>query len=164
MGKLFVLLVAAVALAGCGTDEVARPDACAAVEANPSYSLMLESGSGKTALGTIDFVPHPMHDNVKLMINAEPMMLSFDVIADPCTVDSNGNAVFKLHPPVAADPTQVDLKDGDVWIFSRPPHGPAEIYAIADVTGMFANPVTPGWTGHASAAPPAGEGLGTLFK
>lgn len=166
--KFAVATLAVVPLAACGTDDTPAPqaDACAIVQEVPSYAVMLRGGPGKTALGTIAFGARSGHDNVQVMIDAEPMAQSFDIVADPCTVDARGNAVFNLHPPVAADPTQVDMRDGDRWTFSLPPPGPHAAYAITDTTGAsFANPVTPGWTGEASLPPPPKEGgLGDLLK
>lgn len=157
----------AFALAACASDDTPSPvaNACALVEEHGKLAVMLEGGPGKTALGTIDFDAHGVHDSVQLMINDEPMADPFDIIADPCTVDRNGNAVFNLHPPVAADPSQVDMKDGDKWTFSPMPTVKGEVYAVTDTTGAsFANPVTPGWSGHASLPPPEPEGVDRLLK
>ncbi|HEY3778655.1 MAG TPA: hypothetical protein VGL35_11415 [Rhizomicrobium sp.] len=163
MRKFSVWSLVGVGLAACSVDPTAPPtpalgDACATVLLHPSYSVMLQGGPGKIAIGTIDFAARGIHHNVQLMINSEPITKPFDIVVDPCTVDRSGNAVFSLHPPVPTDPTQVDLKDGDKWTFSLPPPGANQLYAITDTTGMsLGHPVTPGWTGYAKLPPPPGE-------
>ena len=125
---------------------------CAAVASTSNYyTFRLTDGNGNVAAGTIDFTAPDLeiHHNVALSINGGPTQF-FDLVDDPCTNNSSGNAVFNLHPGNGSG--GADLTDGDKWTFAIP--SPLSTFAVSDTTnGSFQNPVTPGWTGSAASAP-----------
>ncbi|HEY6578802.1 MAG TPA: hypothetical protein VIY09_05730 [Rhizomicrobium sp.] len=132
---------------------------CAAVIKNRTYTVSLHS-SGNQAVAHIDFdakayastpqLRGGFHHNVQMSINSGPLQF-FDIVSDPCTNDSNGNAVFNLHPALPTDPTTPDSKDGDKWNFSAPLRGSKAAYSVQDTTAnSFNHPVTRGWSGAAT--------------
>ena len=133
---------------------------CAAVQNfSEIYTFSLQDGQGDRATGTINFLaPAPLpggfHHNVALQINGGATQY-FDIVADLCTNNGSGNAVFNLHPENGEG--GVDLTDGDKWTFSLP--APLSTsYAVTDTTGtQFQHPTTPGWTGSAACTPSAGN-------
>lgn len=125
---------------------------CAAVQANSgTYTVTLSSGSN-SAHATINFngvLTGGFHHNiVSLTVNGASFP-DMDLVADQCTNNPGGNAVFNLHPALSTNPGSPNLSAGDKWTFSLP--APSGAYAVTDTTGnAFSNPVTPGFTGYAS--------------